>query len=97
MIVQEDIAHVGTAPTEEPGPWQSRSCEELRAIAGRGVHGGEAYFAAIQELERRAHNTEVAIEHQLVETASLRRYRLWWSAVLIAAIAVVAVARFLIF
>jgi hypothetical protein len=99
MTVQEILADDAAIPASEapetPIFLQGRSCDELRAIAGRGVHGGDLYFAAVKELERRAHDTEVAIEHQQVETAARRQYQLLWWAVLIGAVAVAAVARVL--
>jgi len=102
MIVQDELAHAGAAaPTSETPEalisWESQSCDELKAIASRGAHGGELYFAAIKELERRAHDTETAIEAQHEEVAAWRRGQIWWLAVLIGALAVTAVARVLVF
>ena len=102
MTVQDELVHAGAASPASDSPealvrWHERSCDELRAIASRGVHGGELYFAAVAELERRAHDTEVAIEHEQVEAAALRQHQIWWLAILIAAISAAVVARFLIF
>ncbi len=102
MTVQEELVHAGAAATATEPPdaliqWQDRSCEELRAIASRGVHGGDLYFAAVAELERRAHDTEVAIEHEQAESAARWQGQIWLWAVLIAAVAAAAVARILIF
>ena len=102
MIVQDTLAHAGAvAPTSETPEalisWESQSCDDLRAIASRGPHCGELYFAAVKELERRAHDTETAIEVQHEQVAAWRRGQIWSLAVLIAALAVTAVARVLVF
>jgi len=102
MIVQEELAHAAPGTTATAAPetlisWQAQSCDELRAIASRGAHGGDLYFAAIKELERRAHDSEVAIEHQQAETAARWQHQIWWWAVLVAAVTAAAVARFLAF
>jgi len=97
MIVQETLA--SAAPTAPPADapetlisWQNHSCEDLRAIASRGAHGGELYFAAIKELERRAHDTETAIEVQQQVAAAGRTGQIWWLAVLIGAISTGVIA-----
>jgi len=100
MIVQDELAHAGAAaPSSEPPEalisWESQSCDELKAIASRGAHGGELYFAAIKELERRAHDTEVALEVQTIEVAAERRGQIWWLAVLIGAVSIGVIARVL--
>jgi hypothetical protein len=99
MTVQEELVRAAAAPTSAAPPsalwWQSQSCEELRAIASRGIHGGDLYFAAMAELERRAHDCEVEIEHQHEEVAAQHQYTVWWLAVLVAAIAVGLTARLL--
>ena len=100
MIVQEKLADASAATPAGEAPetlisWQSQSCDELRAIASRGIHGGDLYFAAAAELERRAHDSEVAIEHQQAETAARWQQQIWWWAVLIAAIAAAVAARLL--
>ena len=41
----------GTAPGND---MKSRSCDELRDIVSHGVAGGELFFAASSEIERRA-------------------------------------------
>ena len=98
MTVQEELVHAGAANAASDSPdtlirWQDQSCEELRAIASRGVHGGDLYFAAMAELERRAHDCEVEIEHQHEEVVAQHQYTVWWLAVLVAAIAVGLTAR----
>jgi hypothetical protein len=100
MIVQEKLAEPSAAvpvveALETLISWESQSCDELRAIASRGPHCGELYFAAIKELERRAHDTETAIAVQENEIAAERRGQIWWLAVLIAAISTATIARVL--
>lgn len=98
MIVQDELAHAGAPAPASEAPetllWcQSQSCEELRAIAGRGAHGGELYFAAVKELERRAHDTETALEVQKETAAERQRERIWWVALLIGALSAMAIGR----
>ena len=98
MMVKEELAHVGSVAPVSQAPetliaWESQSCDELRAIASRGVHGGELYFAAVKELERRAHDTETALEARQAESFAQRQHQIWWVALLIAALAVAAIAR----
>ena len=100
MIVQEKFADASAAAAASEAPetlisWESQSCDELRAIASRGAHGGELYFAAVKELERRAHDTEIALEDQQNEIVAWRRGQTWWVAVLIGAISVGVIARVL--
>jgi hypothetical protein len=102
MIEQDNLADASAAVPASGAPetlisWESQSCDELKAIASRGSHAGELYFAAVKELERRAHDTETAIEAQQEEVAAWRLGQIWWLAVLIAALAVAAVARLLVF
>ena len=97
MIVQDTLATAGPAAPPGDAPetlisWQNHSCDELRAIASRGAHGGELYFEAIKELERRAHDTEAALEIQEHEIAAGRTGQIWWLAVLIGAISIGAIA-----
>lgn len=73
MTVQDDLTHAG--------------CDELRAIAARGDHGGDLYLAAVAELERRAHDSEAALEHERAATAARRERQILWVAALIAVIA----------
>jgi len=100
MTVQEELVHAGAAsaasgPSDTLIHWQDQSCDELRAIASRGVHGGDLYFAAMAELERRAHDCEVEIEHQHEEVVARHQHKVWWLAVLVAALVAAAVARLL--
>ena len=98
MIVQEKLAEASAAAPAGEAPetlisWESQSCDELRAIASRGVHGGELYFGAVKELERRAHDTETALEVQKATADEWRRERTWWLALLIGALSTAAIAR----
>jgi len=100
MTVQEELVHAAAAsaasePLDTLIRWQDQSCDELRAIASRGVHGGDLYFGAMAELERRAHDCEVEIEHQHEAIVARHRHKVWWLAVLVAALAVAMVARLL--
>ena len=83
MTVEEELAHAGS--------------DELRAIAARGVHGGDLYLAAVAELERRAHDSEAAMQAQKVEAAAHRQHKILWLAVLVlvAATAFVVIAPML--
>ena len=83
MTVEDELAHAGG--------------DELRAIAARGVHGGDLYLAAVAELERRAHHSEAALEARKGEAATHRQHQiLWWAVfVLVAATAFVLIAPML--
>jgi len=83
MTVEHELAHAGG--------------DELRAIAARGVHGGELYLAAVTELERRAHESEAALEAQKVAAATHRQHQILGLAVLVlvAATAFVLIAPML--
>ncbi|HKC01993.1 MAG TPA: hypothetical protein VKC17_01660 [Sphingomicrobium sp.] len=99
-MIEEKLVDASAAVPASEAPetlisWESQSCDALRAIASRGAHGGELYFAAVKELERRAHDTETAIEDQQNEIAAWRRGQIWWLAVLIAAISTAIIARVL--
>ena len=99
MIVQEKLADASAATPAGEVPEtlisQSQSCDELRAIASRGVHGGDLYFAAVKELERRAHDSEVALEAQQTTAVARGREVTWTVAILFAAIAAGGIARLL--
>ena len=97
MIMQDTLADAsvaapaGDAP-ETPISLESRTCDELRAIASRGVHGGDLYFAAAKELERRAHDTEVAIEAEQMTADTRQREIGWLVTILFVAVVVGAIA-----
>ena len=98
MIVHEKLADASAATPAGDAPetlisWESQSCDELRAIASRGIHGGDLYFAAVKELERRAHDSEAAIEAQQAASVAGRREIVLLAAVLFAALIAAAIAR----
>jgi hypothetical protein len=98
MIAQEELAHAGAgAPAIVDGAtsWHSCSSEELRAIAGRGIHAGDLYFAAVAELERRAKVSEETADAERAESALRRRRIIIWLAALFAAVDAVVALRFL--
>ena len=70
MTIQDELTHAG--------------CGELRAIAARGDHGGDLYLAAVAELERRAHDSEAALESERAAAAARRERQILWIAALIA-------------
>ena len=70
MTVEDDLVRAG--------------CDELRAIAARGVHGGDLYLTAVAELERRAHDSEAALESERAAAAARRERQILWMAALIA-------------
>jgi NAD(P)H-hydrate repair Nnr-like enzyme with NAD(P)H-hydrate epimerase domain len=100
MIGQDKLAHAVAAVPASEAPetlisLESQSCDELRAIAGRGIHGGDFYFAAVAELERRAHDLEVALEAEQEETIAHRQGQMWLMAVLVMAVSAAVIARVL--
>jgi hypothetical protein len=100
MIVQDIVADSAPAvlDSEAPEPLISlggQSCDELKAIASRGAHGGDLYFAAVKELERRAHDSEVALEAQQTTVVERGREITLTVAILFAAIVVGGIARLL--
>ena len=80
MTIQDELVHAG--------------CDELRAIAARGVHGGDLYLAAVAELERRAHDSEAALERERAAAAAWRERKILWIAALVAVIAAVVTLVF---
>ena len=42
------------ATPDDPRTWDCLSCEELKEIVGRGVQGGDLFYGASRELQRRA-------------------------------------------
>lgn len=96
MMVQDELAHAGAPAIEAldtEGSWRSRSSEELRAIAGRGIHGGDLYFAAVAELERRARISEEHADAERAQAASKRREIIIWLAILFAAVDAAVILR----
>ena len=87
MIAQDTLAATAAGETTEALiSWESRSCDELRAIASRGAHCGEIYFAAVKELERRAHDSELALEAEQTPVVSRVRELLLAAAIMLAAV-----------
>jgi hypothetical protein len=96
MMVQDELAHAGAGAPISPdtaASWQTCSSEELRDIAGRGVHGGDVYFAAVAELERRARVSEETDSAQRAEVAARRREIIIWLAILFAAVDAAVILR----
>ena len=100
MMVPEELAHAGAGAPVSNAPdaassWDARSLEELHTIAGRGIHGGDLYFAAVAELERRARVSEEAADTQQAESAARRRQTIILLAVLFAAVDAAVILRLL--
>ena len=100
MVVPEELAHAGTGAPAIEGPfspdwWQSRSSDELQAIVHRGVQGGEVFFAAAAEMERRAReaNAVVRAEEAHVIEDGHRRQTLGWVGLAALAITLALIAR----
>jgi hypothetical protein len=82
MSVQDELAHAGPGVQAIESPfspdwWQGRSSDELQAIVHRGVQGGEIFFAAAAEMERRAREANAASDVQQVQAVKTSR-RLGW-------------------
>jgi len=98
MMVQDELVHAGAPAIEALDAntsWQNCSSEELSAIACRGVHGGDLYFAAVAELERRARISEETASVQRAESAARRRETIILLLVLFAAVDAAVILRFL--
>ena len=99
MMVQEDLVHAGAGtPTVEaigePAiALKDRPCDELRAIASRGIHGGDLYFEAAAELERRARDLEAAESAERAKAVALRRQQILLLAILASAVCAGLYAR----
>ena len=98
MAMQDELAHPATnAPAIEPTGsqawWQSRSSDELQAIIHRGVQGGEIFFPAATEMERRVRDAEAARSAQESREIKVARRKPWLLllAVLLATLAAAAV------
>ena len=99
MIVQDELAHAAAgAPVSNAADTNSScqtcSSEELSAIAGRGVHGGVMYFAAVAELERRAKLSEATASAKRAEAVAWRRQTIILLLVLFAAVDAALILRF---
>jgi hypothetical protein len=104
MPAQDDLANPAAGASamtgsESPSWWESRSSGELQAIVHRGVQGGDMFFAAVGEMERRARNADSARsaqEKQASEAAELRRRKISLT-LLAVALTALAVMRILDF
>jgi hypothetical protein len=104
MTAQDDLAYPAAgAPAmtslESPNWWESRSSGELQAIVHRGVQGGEMFFAAVGEMERRARDAESARsveKRRAFEAAELKRRKISLT-LLAVALTALAVMRILDF
>ena len=77
-------SEVGTSDVS----WESLSSEELKSVVSRGVQGGEWFYAASRELQRRAALATTTAEE--AETSVTRRKQRMTQ------IAILAVAAFLL-
>lgn len=81
MKVQEQLAYPGagfprTEPTGSPAWWASRSLAELENYMDRGIAGGDMFFAASAEMERRERSAEAEIRAREAQAArTFRRQR----------------------
>ena len=98
MMVPDELAHAGAGAQAIDAPGtalQARSSDELRAITSRGVLGGDLYFAAAAELERRAKVSEENASAERAEAAARRRQTIIWLIVLFAAVDAAVLLRLL--
>ena len=100
MTVHGELAPSGAGAAFVPSSqdwWQSRSCDELQAIADRGARAGDLFFAATAEMERRAQSAEAKRRSEEAKAAATVRSRqiavLVAALVLVLAEAVVVVGR----
>ena len=102
MVVPDELAHAEPAPPAvrepfSPAWWQDQPSDELRAILHRGVQGGEAFFAAAAELERRAKEANAAVraaeEHVIEDGHQLKKMA--WIGLAGLAVAVILMGRLL--
>ena len=70
MTVRDELAHAGAPAVgdalDPSAMCRASSLDELHTIADRGAHGGDLYFAAAAELERRARESDAAAHATLV-------------------------------
>ena len=57
--------------------------------------GGDFYFAAVAELDRRAHDLEAALEAKQAQTVAHGQGQMWLLAVLVMAVSAAVIARVL--
>ena len=89
MTVQEGLTQSAGGPAVETQGssdwWQGRSSDELQAIVQRGVQGGDIFFRAAAEMERRAREIEAGRDAQYVEKVKTSR-RIGWELKLLFAV-----------
>jgi len=81
------------ATPDDPRTWDSLSCEELKEIVGRGVQGGDLFYGASRELQRRATLATNAAE-EAEATAVHGKQRLTQIVLLVIAVLVMLAAAF---
>jgi hypothetical protein len=101
MTIEDELVHAGAGGAaiealQESRSWEARSADELRAIASRGLHGGDLYFAAMAELERRARDSEAAACARQAEAADGRNRQILLLAVLVTAVTAAFVLGYLV-
>jgi hypothetical protein len=79
MSIEDELVHAAAGgpaieALEPSNPLQERSADELRAIASRGIHAGDLYFAAAAELERRARESLAEEAARKAEAAARRQH-----------------------
>jgi hypothetical protein len=94
MSVQDQLVHAGApAPADALDPsaiCRTCSLDDLHTIADRGAHGGDLYFAAAAELERRAKESDAAAHAQVERAEKSRQHVVWLIAALFALATIVA-------
>ena len=94
MTVQDELAHarapaVGDA-LDPSAMCRASSLDELHTIADRGAHGGDLYFAAAAELERRARESDAAAHAEVERVEKTRQHVVWLIAALFALATILA-------
>jgi len=77
-------------PVQVELKWQDRSHEELSSIIRRGVQGGDPFFAASLEMERRAKEEDAARDAQQAITARTIK-RIHWEVYVLVGLMALAV------
>jgi hypothetical protein len=94
MTVQDELAHAGApaaADASDPSAiCRTWSLDELHTITNRGVHGGDLYFAAAAELERRAKECDAAVHAEEKRVEKTRQHIVWLVAALFALATIIA-------
>jgi hypothetical protein len=101
MTMQDKLAHAAAGAPQVDRPfspewWQSRSSDELQAIVHRGIKGGDAFFAAAAEMERRAKEANAATDVQQVAAIKTSRRLGWELKLLFALLALAALAALIL-